>query len=219
MFARRNRYYPFRANLSVRNRDPKTGAWAKGEPTYLDPVARWYDKGMTFILLTQSVGPEGGTDLLSRPQAVVAVPNSAFVAIPAAESEKFNVSFLFRWGPDTAHIAVPVKLTRSMSFNYRYELTKNIEIFTEPKGNPRASQVKFDLYFTWDCEQDFRQALRSGMTRNEVLKRMSAEMEAWRQVMKRDGVEGVPSAMPETGTVIPGTPPPNVPLLPPVSPE
>ncbi len=215
MFARRNRYYPFRASMSVRTKEPKTGRWSRGEPIYLDPVARWYEKGMTFITLTQSVGPEGGVDLLSRPHAVVAVPNSAFVAIPAAQSEQFNVSFLYRWGPDTLHTAVPVKLTRSMSFNYRYQMTKRLEAFTEPATNPRASRIEFDLYFTWDCEQDFRQALRSGMTRNEVLKRMAAEMEAWRQVMKRDGVEGVPDVMPQTGTIIPGTPPPNVPQLPP----
>ena len=193
MFARRNRYYPFRAKMTVDKRNPDTGRWISNKPAYLDTIARWYEDGLTFIALTESVGPEGGTDVARRPHAVVAVPNSAFAAVPAAESHRFNVSFLYRWGPESSHTTVPVELTRSMSFNYRYRMLKPVEFFTEPKTNPRASRVNFEIYFTWDCEQDFREALNTGMTRNEVLKRMSSEMEAWRQRMKQDGVKGVPS--------------------------
>jgi hypothetical protein len=191
--SRRSRYYPFRTKLAFHTRDPRTGAWSKGEPRYLDPVARWDEDGMTFVVLGEVIGPQGGIDLTTGPQAVVSVPNSAIASAAAGESSEFNVSFLFRWWPEAVHTRVPVRLTRSMTYNYKYETQRPIEVFTAPSNNPRASKIEFTIYFTWDCEQEFKSAVTSGKrTRRQVAELVAAEVNRRREALLEP--EGPPDA-------------------------
>ena len=166
------RYYPMKGAIHVHTRDPATGRFSVKPSRYLDPIARWYERGLTFTLFFWPTTPGGGMDLAREPHAVLAVPNAAFESVGVGETREFNGGLLFRWGPDRFYKQLPIRLTRAPEkFDYRYELVEPVEVFTTPADNPRAARVGFTIDYTWACEQDIARGLAEAkMSRAELMK-------------------------------------------------
>ena len=166
------RYYPLKGAVRVLTRAGATGPFSDRDSLYLDPIARWNERGLTFALFFHATTPEGGMDLNREPHSVVAVPNAAFESLGAGETREFNAGLLYRWGPERFYKQLPVRLTRSLvKFDYRYELKAPVDVFADPPGNPRASRVSFRIDYTWGCEQDIARGLaESGLGRDELMK-------------------------------------------------